>query len=445
MRSSFSPIAWIINAFKFLKCELATICQTMRAAIPAVGLSFITLTNPAHGQDAAKNTQNDWDTAWSLLTKQDRPLSAIALMEKMVETKQLPAQTLAQFYAFTGDERGTNALMDTGIEINPLPPVKTSGYTQKPAIDAIAEAARGRRIVILNESHDSQRQRAFALDVVMRLYKLGFSHLGAETFSQVVAESMKDGAPDLKTGVYTLDPLLADLTRQAAQTGYQLFNYEQRPDQRPAGKVDRIARITAREQAQADNIKKWLDANPDAKLIIYVGGQHASEIPDQDNVAWMALRLKQMTGLDPLTIDQTAGTPRGRAELDSPLYQAAFHTNPISYPIVLVNKAGEWLSREGYDIVVFHPRLPDSAGRPGWLSMNGYRKSHSLKLPPLPTRTLIRAFVKGEPDGSIAMDQILVKENQTAATLMLPIGQYIVMRELETGELIPIDAALTIR
>ena len=424
----------------------ALTCHAVQAYAQAIVLAsaLATVTLFAYGAETAKAEQTDWDRAWSLLTKQDRPLSAIVLMEKMVENKKLPAQTLAQFYAVTGDERGTNTLMDQGAETDASPPEDTTGYAQKSAVDTIVRAARDRRVVILNESHDRQRHRAFALEVALQLRKVGFTHFGAETFSRDLSESMKDGAPSLKTGVYTLDPIFADLARQAAVVGYQLFDFEQRPDQKPSGSVDRILRTTAREQAQAENIKKLLDANPNARLLVYVGGQHASKIPDQDNVAWMALRLKRMTGLDPLTIDQTVGTPRGRADLDHPLYRGIANLSILNYPVILTNAAGQSFPRPGYDLLVLHPRVSDIAGRPGWLEMNGYRKSYALKLAPIPSRTLIRAFVRGESSGSIAMDQILVSANQTEVTLMLPVGQYSVVQQTETGESTQIDSIVVL-
>lgn len=420
----------------------ALTCHAVQAHAQAIVLASALATGTlfAYGAETAKAEQTDWDRAWSLLTKQDRPLSAVVVMEKMVENKKLPAQTFAQFYAVTGDERGTNALMDQGAEADASLPEDTTGYAQKSAIDTIVRAVRDRRVVILNESHDKQRHRAFALEVALQLRKVGFTHFGAETFSRDLAESMKDGAPSLKTGVYTLDPIFADLARQAVVVGYQLFDFEQRPDQRPSGSVDRIARTTAREQAQAENIKKILDANPNARLLVYVGGQHASKIPDQDDVAWMALILKRMTGLDPLTIDQTVGTPRGRADLDNPLYRGIANVSVLNYPVILTNAAGQSFPRSGYDLLVFHPRISDLAGRPGWLEMNGYRKSYALKLTPIPSRTLIRAFVKGEPPGSIAMDQILISANQTEVTLMLPVGQYSVVRQSEIGESTQVDS-----
>ncbi len=382
--------------------------------------------------------QDSFSAALALINKQDRPLAGVSMMGRLITQHQLDNRTFAQFYAITGDERGTYALIDQGMEPNDEKPLDTAGYLPQPAIDAIVNAARDRRIVMLNENHTMQRQRAFAFDVAEALRKIGFTHFGAETFTSEVSANMKDGAPKLGTGIYTLDPVFADLARHSAQLGYQLFDYEIRKAQEPSESADRNTQIATREQAQADNIKQMLDANPDARLFIYLGGGHASKIPEEGGREMMALRLKRMTGIDPLAVDQLIGTPRSTVEYDSEFYRGVVNLGALTVPVVMTNGLGQWLTREGHDLAVFHPRMPDIAGRPGWLAMNGYRKPYALKLEPMPARTLVRAFVKTEPAGSIAMDQILMAANQTEVSLMLPVGEYSVVRQNEAGESTPL-------
>jgi len=344
-----------------------------------------------------------------------------------------------EFYAITGDERGTYALIEQGLKPNAEKQIDTAGYAPQPAIEAIVKAARNRRVVMLNEDHTMQRQRAFAFEVATALRKIGFTHFGAETFTPELTTSMKDGAPKLNTGIYTLDPVFADLARHAAKIGYKLFDYEIRKHQEPSESADRSVQLSTREPAQADNIKKRLDANPSARIFIYLGGGHASKIPLRDGTEMMAWRLKRMTGIDPFVVDQLIGTPQSRAEFDGPFYRAVADLGVQTLPVVMTNVSGKWLTRPGHDLAVLHPRVPDVAGRPGWLTMNGYRKPYALKIAPKPARTLIRAFVKTESADSIAMDQILVMANQTEVSLMLPIGDYSVVRQSEAGELTQLD------
>ncbi len=378
--------------------------------------------------------QNSFSTALALINKQDHPLAGIMQMEKLVAQTRLDNRTFAQFYAVLGDERGMYALIDQGLKPNAEKPLDTAGYAAQPAIEAIVNAARDRRIVMLNEDHTMQRQRAFAFEVATALRKIGFTHFGAETFTPELTASMKDGAPKLNTGIYTLDPVFADLGRHAMKIGYQLFDYEIRKNQEPRESADSNVQLSTREQAQANNIKQVLDANPNAKIFIYLGGGHASKIPLRDGIEMMALHLKRITGIDPFVIDQIIGTARSHAEYDGAFYRGVANLGVQTGSVVMVNAMGQWLTRPGHDLAIFHPRVPDVAGRPGWLTMNGYRKPYALKLVPMPTRTLIRAFVKTEPVGSIAMDQILISPTQTEVSLMLPVGEYSIARQNEAGE-----------
>ena len=61
-----------------------------------------------------------------------------------------------------------------------------------------------------------------------------------------------------------------------------------------------------REDAQTANlIEAVLGAAPETKLIVHVGHSHVAELPVH-GTPWMAARLKERTGIDPLTISLTA-------------------------------------------------------------------------------------------------------------------------------------------
>ena len=55
--------------------------------------------------------------------------------------------------------------------------------------------------------------------------------------------------------------------------------------------------------------------DPDAKVFIHVGHSHVAErpIPDENGMRWMAARLKEATGIDPLTISLTDCVASGDA------------------------------------------------------------------------------------------------------------------------------------
>jgi hypothetical protein len=360
--------------------------------------------------------------AMALIFQQDRPFPAIEMLREGVETGKIPARLAAQFYSISGDTLGTERMHDRDAvpSVWPSATVDLDNATARPALAEIVKEADRARVVMLNEDHTHQRHRAFALLLLIELRKIGFTHFAAETFGPRLQASMVDGAPDLETGIYTADPLYADMARQATILGYSMFDYEQRPHQENAGQKD--SRL-ARETAQAENIGALLRGNPTARIFIYAGASHISESDNSDDRLWMAQILKRSSALDPLTINQIWGTPRSRSELDSPLYNSVVDRFAQTTPFVIRRPAG-LLSAPGFDVAVFHPRARYFEGRPDWLSMGGYRQPCRIAITPSPQAHMIRAFKASEPPLSIAMDQVLVPTQVDQVTLMLPPGEY---------------------
>lgn len=367
-----------------------------------------------------------WKEVMTLLMS-DRPLAAIALTETPSLRESAYAQMALQMYALSGDEETTSRLLDESLgarEEAALLPVRVS-----PAVEVIAALAADRRVVILNESHYHQRHRAFAMQLALRLRANGFTHFAAEAFGPKVSEATEGGVPRLALGVYTLDPVFGDLVRQAAKAGYAFFDYEMRPEQAGAPAANGQDGIARREQAQAENIQRFLVRNPEARVLIYVGGSHGLKELDSFGNAWMASRLRAVTGVEPLSIDQLAGTPHFDARYDDPSYTKVFELSELDAPVVAFDGQGRGLTRSGYDLMVFHPRNPDVAGRPGWLAVQGHRKPTQVRLAAAAARTMLRAHLKREPAGAVAMDQVLVQSGQTLVHLMLPTGEYRLSRE----------------
>ena len=71
---------------------------------------------------------------------------------------------------------------------NPEWAARISAAQPRDAIDEIVARARKTNIVILNEAHNSSRDRAFALRVARALRPLGYKTLAAETFGNNEAE-----------------------------------------------------------------------------------------------------------------------------------------------------------------------------------------------------------------------------------------------------------------
>ena len=298
------------------------------------------------------------------------------------------------------------------------------------AIATIVARARQTRIVILNEDHLVPRSRAFALGVARALRPLGYDLLAAETFSNV-ADPVKaraamlrlavDGHVRRATGVYTRDPVFADLVRQALAIGYRPIAYEA-TDFRPVPEKDQVAR---REQAETDYlVRRVIAPYPHGKLLIYVGFSHGAETPlpggGGGSETWMAARLKRATGIDPLTIEQTAITPTGS---ERALYATA--AAKANGRAIVLTAAGTPLVfgeyRGAFDLQVVQPALPRVAGRPGWLvGMARNPTPIPARLLPASGTRLVQAFIATEGEDTVPVDQVLVTAGEPAPSLMLP-------------------------
>jgi hypothetical protein len=305
----------------------------------------------------------------------------------------------------------------------------------RPAIAEIVARARNTRVVILDEDHLTPQDRAFGLEVARALRPLGYTMLAVEGLTRdrddaVSLEKMRklsaDGYVRRASGYYLNDPVFADYLRQAMAMGYRLVSYES------AGFTDEKTEEAAtarREQEEAENIaRRALASDPNAKVLVYSGFHHAAKTaiididPKITERRWMALRLKELTGIDPLVIDQ--------AEYAQALYRPDVDIDPIAArkakgqsivlfshdkPLVVGLLAG------AVDLQVVHPRLPPKYGRPGWLAHLGRRPvAIPADLLPQHGTRLIQAFLANEADDAIPIDQVLVTAGRPVPKLMLP-------------------------
>lgn len=376
--------------------------------------------------------------------REGKVMPALALLERVVEADPASAGSAAQYWAFSGDIATADALFARSMSARSGQPatareIDLSDARPEPAIEAIVRAAKGQRVVMINEAHHAPRHRAFTHLLMLALREEGFTHFAAETFCSGCPDVLENGVPVVRTGPYILDPVFADLARQAGAVGYELLGYEIRREQSGPPGEGPLESLARREQAQAENLAAALAADPAMRVLVHVGFGHLNEA--SGSTAMFAARLKQLTGEDPLTIDQNEGTRQASAEYDSALYKAFVDAfGEPAAPVAIGNDPQQPLGSYTVDLSVIHPTQRDVAGRPDWLAMGGYRKPREVRLAPLGERSLMRAFVAGEPEGAIAMDQILVRAGAPEVTLMLPAGEYRLTRQTEGGEDLPLAA-----
>ena len=338
----------------------------------------------------------------------------------------------AQFSTLLTNELDPDAMARGGHASKPDPTWVKRLSPAKPhdAIEEIVARARKTNIVILNEAHNSPRDRAFALRVARALRPLGYKTLAAETLGHTVRETglsatdglKRDGFVRFNTGGYTKDPVFARFLREALALGYEPVGYEQTNAQkRPTDG------IPEREQAQAENLMRQIfSARPKEKVLIYVGHAHVAESPLSSSTGketeWMAARLKRMTGVDPLTIDQTSVTDtRGAREVYDAAASRVGKSPAVFYeganPLVLGMYA------DSVDLQVIHPRRSYRSGRPSWLvELGGKRMPIPRRLLPAKGRRLIQAFAANAPGDAVPLDQVLVTAGAPAPSLFVPAG-----------------------
>lgn len=349
---------------------------------------------------------------------------------------------LSQYAAFLGDERTAVGLYERSPRAGDERPT-LEGAESRDAIEAVVEAARGTQVVILNEAHNVSAHRAFAARVVRALRPLGFDWFAAEAFTPPQdgpAPSVslyRDGMAFTRDfGWYTQDPVFAETIREAARLGYRFRDYEFNWMQRAPDDAGAEARIAMREQAQADNlIANVLAPNPNAKVLVYVGYDHAMEKPNRFGT-WFAARLKAASGIDPLTIEQAYNWLALDPANDAP-HVAAVLDRFEPQDSIVVSKGGVAFASQHFtgqsDLSVFHPRRPEVAGRPGWLAADPLRRAVEVAVPRFDGLALLQALRVSEGPAGVPADQFLLKPGQSTASFMLYPGSYFLRLEHRDG------------
>jgi len=350
-------------------------------------------------------------------------------------------QSLGTLQTFTG---APEAALDTFDSIGPMLSGRQPSVTAAPeaardpaldaaaaadAIEAIVAEARTRQIVILNESHHVPLHRAFAMVLARELRKIGYTYLAAET---LYSAPLAKGYLTQRTGYYAPEPAFANFLRDAHREKWTLVPYEHARDSQT---LDFAEQMRQREVGQVDNLlKRVLTSDPKAKIFMYVGYDHLKEKPGTGtgaDQAWMAAVLRQRTGIDPLTIDQTTMFAH-RLPAGHPLYPQVAAKNASGKPFVLRSGNGYQVFgkyKDQVDMQVVHPAYGMSAatGRPLWMStLAGWEPRAIPKdLWPSSGRRVIYAHRKGAPADELPVDAVLAVAGSAAPMIMAPPGELV--------------------
>jgi hypothetical protein len=338
---------------------------------------------------------------------------------------------LSEYFAFAGDYQTAMQYLEKSYDsIDDATRHKVfrmvEGIHDVEHIDAwkyIHFAARNSRVVMINEAHNKPQHSAFVLSLLADLYKEGYHTLAMEMLNNTSSRDLS--RLRLSTGYYTAEPVMGELVRAALAIGYRLVPY-----------VDTVAGHlpATRDSIGASNIYRALQEDTSSRMLVLAGYTHISEKAGEDGFVPMALAFSRMSGIDPLTIDQTDMTEEGNFGYGRVLYQAYLQKYPLKTPsIALVNNSPvNVIHGDMYDLSVIHPPTTYQDGRPTWLNLGGLRQPVTVK-PSSPAVFLVQAYYHDEmaqnenkPWQLVPADQTYIAGGKKLYLLYLQKGKYTV-------------------
>lgn len=168
-----------------------------------------------------------------------------------------------------------------------------SVYYNQNVIKQITHLSKNSNITMLNEMHWKPEHRIFAYQLLKPLKENGYNYLAIEAIYKGKDSMLNVRSFPLKSsGYYSSEPNFGLFIREAKKLGFKIVSYDDFDTDN-------------REKAQALNIKKIIDDDPDAKIFVYAGIDHILEGKKHEkSIKRMAEYLTELTKINPLTIDQ---------------------------------------------------------------------------------------------------------------------------------------------
>lgn len=245
------------------------------------------------------------------------------------------------------------------------------GFKPQDAKEYILNRSKNEKLIIINEAHNNSRHRVFTTSLLKGLYKNGYRFLGMEMLNDTLINQRK--FPVLTSGsMYIHESQSANLIKEALKIGFTLFKYEYKGAKGKTGKD--------REREQAENIAKVMVQNPNSKFLIHCGYDHLNEgIPSiKEWEKAMAARVRDLTGINPFTIDQIPCSEKGDLKFNTPYIEMANSKKPV----IMINAQGKAyngeIGSERADCSIIYPVSTYTNGRADWLSLEGQRKTFHI-------------------------------------------------------------------
>jgi hypothetical protein len=356
--------------------------------------------------------------------------------------RDMSTQQLGTLASFLGDPAEAARLFDSlGDDDTPPPAIDTTRLDQArvaDAVETIVAAADTAKVIFINEAHHVAQTRVLALALLERLRAKGFTYFAAETFSPFDSSLNTRNYPIRASGYYSQEPLFGELIREARRLGYTLVPYE----------AINSRSQDDRETGQATNLRdRIFRVHPDARVLVHAGYSHINESGVLAGAKPMAVRFREITGIDPLTVDQTTMLEHSTPKREHPAYRRVVDRAAKTAPFVLVEPNGRpWTNKPGtHDMTVFLPRTQLRDGRPDWYWRAGNRQPYVIagSLCAGREQCVVAARLVGESPDAVPRDVLVIAPNDQSRTLALPAGRYVVSVGDATGASVS-DTTVTI-
>ena len=371
------------------------------------------------GQTLHKNTQGK-----SLIEK-------LLFIEDFAQTHQnnpiateIIQQGLSVEYSFAGLHQKALMTGDLNAKTNQNAVEDLREFTAKNAVDEILKHSDKHQIVMINEAHDRGQHRVLTYRLLSGLWQQGYRYFAAETLNSNISSDLKEGIVGHNAGYYTREALYAQLVMSAYKMGFEIIAYD--------NEIEAVLNTTEERETNAAFVinQKVFEKDPNAKIVIHVGYSHINE------QSWLASKLKDLTKLETLTVDQTSRMEKSQVQFEHPTYQSVAKINAMNAPVVLTKGQNLWSSEpNNWDVSVIWPRTQYIGGRPSWASLD--RKTHrvgdDLCLKQYPCMVEVFRFNK---ENEVPSDRVIISEKDEGKVVFLNSGKNIIITRDKRGEVI---------
>lgn len=283
--------------------------------------------------------------------------------------------------------------------------------------EGLEKIAADHRIVMIMEDHFASKHREFVGATLPVFKNAGFSNYAAEAISQLDTSLAQRGYPASRTGLYTSDPQFGNALRRALELDFTVLGYDFRPFSHEG-----------REEFAATELAALFSKDAATKLLVHAGHSHVLKYDTDSAGRWLASRLWEKTKIEPFTIWQWSSTHDAHdyAEIVRVLTERGVS---LDEPVLLMppppfncglQDPPYGLAR--VDAIVIHP--PDDSVAPDKRTV--LFPDSRQRLAGVWTANVwpivVCAYKKGEPMDAIALDQVMLRQDETRFLLWIPAG-----------------------